>query len=141
MKKLILLMSLLSMITFAKAPEYSEGQVWSYKTRAGEESSTLIINKIETNEKIGKIYHISLTGVKVKNPQTASGFSGELPHFPVSEETLKKSLVEFVENNDPNPDYEEGYNTWKLAFDSGKAGIFTISVSEIVSFIENTINQ
>jgi len=141
MKKLVLIMSLLSMFSFAKAAEYSEGQVWSYKTRIGEEKSTVLINKIESNEKLGKIYHISLNEVKVKNPHIAGGFSNELPHFPVSEETLKKSLVKFVGKAAPNPDYIEGYNTWKSAFDAGEAGIFTISVAEIVGFIEDTINK
>lgn len=129
------------MFGFAKATEYSEGQVWSYKTRTGEEKSTVLINKVELNEKLGKIYHISLNGVKVKNPHIAGGFSSELPHFPVSEETLKKSLIKHISNRAPNPDYIEGYNTWKAAFDMGEAGIFTISVSETVEFIEQTINQ
>ncbi|WP_420590206.1 hypothetical protein [Bacterioplanoides sp.] len=141
MKKLTLILGLLSMFSFAKAAEYSEGQVWSYKTRAGEEKSTVLINKVETNEKLGNIYHISLNEVKVKNPHIAGGFSSELPHFPVSEETLKKSLLKLVGNTTPNPDYIEGYHTWKSAFDAGEAGIFTISVAEIVGFIEDTIKQ
>lgn len=141
MKKLALIMSLLSMFSFAKASEYSEGQIWSYKSRIGEEKSTVLINKIEKNEKLGKIYHISLNAVKVKNPHMAGGFSSELPHFPVSEETLKKSLLKLVANAAPNPDYIEGYNTWKVAFDAGEAGIFTIPVAEIVDFIEDTINK
>lgn len=134
-------MSLFSMFSFAKAAEYSEGQVWSYKTRAGEEKSTVLINKIEINEKLGNIYHISLNEVKVENPHIADGFSSNLPHFPVSEETMKKSLVKLIGKSAPNPDYLEGYNTWKTAFDAGEAGIFTISVSEIVSFIEEVINK
>ena len=141
MKKLVLIMSLLSMFGFAKAAEYSEGQVWSYKTRAGEEKSTVLINKVELNEKLGKIYHISVSDVKVKNPRTDSGFSTELPHFPVSEETLTKSLIKLIGKREPNPDYIDGYNTWKAAFEAGEAGIFTVSVSEIVDFIEQAINQ
>ena len=141
MKRLVLFMSLLSMFGFAKASDYSEGQVWSYKTRAGEESSTVLINKVEQNDKLGKIYHISLDGVKVKNPHIAGGFSNDLPHFPVSQETLKKSLLKKVSTSPPNPEYLEGYSTWKEAFDAGEAGIFTISVAEIVGFIEETINK
>ena len=141
MKKFILTISLLSTFNFANAADYSEGQVWSYKTRPGEEKSTVLINKIETDEKLGKIYHISLLEVKVKNPHIAGGFSTKLPHFPVSEETMTKSLVKLVSERSTNPDYVEGYNTWKAAFDAGEAGIFTISVSEIVGFIEETINQ
>lgn len=134
-------MSLLSIFGFAKAGGYSEGQVWSYKTRPGEGKSTVLINKVESDEKLGKIFHISISGVKVKNLHIEGGVSSELPHFPVSEETLKKSLVKLVGKSKPNPNYVEGYNTWKEAFDAGQAGVFTISVSEIISFVEETINK
>ncbi|TVV44189.1 hypothetical protein FOT50_10960 [Thalassolituus sp. C2-1] len=141
MKKIILTMSLLSMFGFANAVEYFESQVWSYKTRAGEEKSTVLINKVETDEKLGIIYHISVSDVKVKNPHIDGGISNELPHFPVSEETLKKSLVKLIGKSSPNPDYVEGYNTWKEAFDAGKAGIFTVPISEIIGFVEDTIGK
>jgi hypothetical protein len=141
MKKLVAIMSLLSILGLAKAAEYSESQVWSYKTRPGEEKSTVLINKVESHEKLGKIFHISVDGVKVKNPHIAGGISTELPHFPVSEETLNKSLTKLNGKRSVNPDYLEGYKTWKAAFDAGEAGIFTISVSEIVGFVEETINK
>ncbi|MFZ6639601.1 hypothetical protein ACO0LL_07630 [Undibacterium sp. TC4M20W] len=141
MKKLITIMSLLSVFNSAKAVDYSEGQLWAYKTRAGEEKSTVLINKIETHQKLGKIFHISVDGVRVKNNHIQGGASSELPHFPVSEETLNKSLTKLLGKRKPNQNYIEGYNTWKSAFDAGKAGIFTISVSEIVGFIEDAINK
>ncbi len=141
MRNLVTIMNLLSIFGIAKASEYAEGQVWSYKTRPGEEKSTVLINKVETHEKLGKIFHISVEGVKVANRRHPSGVTTELPHLPVSEETLKKSLVKLVGKQTPNPNYIEGYTTWKLAFDAGDAGIFTISVSELVGFIEETINK
>jgi hypothetical protein len=101
----------------------------------------VIINKVETHEKLGKIFHISVEGVRVANRRHPSGVTTELPHFPVSEETLKKSLVKLNGKQAPNPNYIEGYKTWRSAFDAGEAGIFTISVSEIVGFIEVTINK
>ena len=60
MKKLVIIMSLFSIFGLAKANEYSEGQIWSYKTRPGEEKSTVLINKVESHEKLGKIFHISV---------------------------------------------------------------------------------
>lgn len=129
------------MLGIANAAAYTEGQVWTYKSRPGEEKSTVLINKVETHEKLGKIFHISVNGVKVKNRHIAGGISTDLPHFPVSEEALKKSLTKLVGKREPNPDHVEGYKTWKAEFDAGKAGIFTISISEIVGFIEETINK
>lgn len=140
MKKLLAIMGLLSLAGVAKAENYAAGQVWSYKTRPSEKSSTVLINRVDSHEKLGRIFHISVFGVEVKNPHVDGGVSTELPHFPVSEETLKKSLIKLINKRTPNSEYVEGYNTWKEAFDAGQAGIFTISVSEIVGVVEQSIN-
>lgn len=141
MKRLLLIMSLLSFFRIASSQDYAESQVWSYKARKGEETSRVLINKVETNPKLGNIFHISVSGVKVKNPRIAGGISTDLPHFPVSEETLKKSLTKLTGKSLPNPDYYEGYQTWKSAFDKGEAGVFTIDVADIVGVIEQAINK
>lgn len=140
-RKLVAILSLFSIFSVANAADYSEGQVWSYKTRLGEENSTLLIDKIETNAKLGRIFHISIDGVRIKNRHIAGGISTQLPHFPVSEETLKQSLTKLIGHRAPHPDYVEGYMTWKAAFDAGKAGVFTIPVSEIIGVVEETINK
>lgn len=141
MKRILLIMSILSFFGNAFAQDFREGQVWSYRTRKGEEKSTVLINKVETDHRIGKIFHISISGVKIKNQRIAGGVSTELPHSPVSEETLKKSLTKMIGKSSLNPDYAEGYKTWKEAFDRGEAGVFTIDVAEIVGGIEKAINQ
>jgi len=141
MKRLFFIMSLLSFFGIASAHDFAEGQVWSYKTRKGEEVSRVLLNKIETDPKLGKIFHISVSGVKVKNPHISGGISTDLPHFPVSEETLKKSLTKLAGKSQPNPDYLDGYRTWKTAFNKGEAGVFTIDVADIVGVIEQAINK
>jgi len=141
MRKLLLLTSLLSFFGIAKAADFSEGQVWSYKTRPGEEQSTLLINKVESHPKLGKIFHISVTNVKVKNPRLVGGVTSELPHFPVSQTTLEKSVTKVLRKSKPNAEYLEGYKEWKRAFDEGKAGIFTITVAEIIDGVETAINK
>ena len=141
MKRLLPILSPLLFFGIASAQDFAEGQVWHYKTRKGEESSRVLINKIESNPTLGKIFHISVSGVNVKNPGIAGGISTDLPHFPVSEETLKKSLTKLNGKRQSNPDYQEGYQTWKSAFDKGEAGIFTIDVAEIVGAVEQAINK
>lgn len=141
MRKLILIMSIASFFGLASAREFSEGQIWSYKTRNGEQGSTLLVNKVEADPKLGSIYHISLSGVRVKNPRAPSGVSSELPHFPVSKETLEQSCIKLVGCSKPNPQYLDGYAEWKGAFDQGRAGIFTISAAEIVDVVEAAVNK
>lgn len=141
MKKFIAIVSLLFVFGLASAEEYSEGQIWSYKVRAGEEGSTVMINKVEENEVLGNIFHISLSGVNVKTPLAVDKPIRTLPHFPVSGKTLEASLLTLLGKSDPNPDYLEGYNTWKAAFDAGEAGVFDITIAEIVGVVEEAMNQ
>ena len=61
--------------------------------------------------------------------------------MPISPDALKESVTELVNQTESLPNFEEGYEIWREAFDSGKAGIFTISVKECVEFMEQTINQ
>ena len=122
-----------------KPTNYGERQKWAYKTRPGEESSTVIINKVEAHPKLGNIYQISVTGIRIKNPAGQRGVQVELPHFPVSLTTLEQSLTNFIGQTKPTPGYLDGYNEWKAAFDQGNAGIFTITVAEIVDIVESTL--
>lgn len=140
MKKMIAILGLSSFFGLAEAAQFSTGQVWTYKNRAGEDGSTVLINKVESHPKLGKIFHVSIFGVNVKNSKIAGGISTDLPHFPVSEETLNRSVVKLIGKKEPNPEYLNGYNVWKEAFDNGEAGIFTITLAEIVGVIEESIN-
>jgi hypothetical protein len=139
MRKLLAALGFLSVIGTSSAGDYAEGQVWTYHTRSGDEGSTFQINKIETDPKLGRIFHISVFGVHLNNPHVAGGITTDLPHFPVSKETLDKSVISLAGMPTRKVAYEEGYAEWKKAFDAGRAGIFTISVAEIVSTIEQTI--
>jgi hypothetical protein len=144
MRRTILIASFFSSLfamTDALAQDFKEGQVWSYRTRPEEPGSTLLINRVESDAKLGSIFHISVSGVKVKNRRAPSGLTNDLPHFPVSRKTLEDSVVKLVGTSAPNPAYREGYATWKQAFEAGNAGIFTISVAEIVGIVEKTVNQ
>ena len=123
------------------AASFAEGEVWSYKTRAGETDSTLLINKIENDPRLGVIYHISVLGVLVKSRHAPSGVTRELPHIPVGRETLEASCIRMVGRSAPNPAYADGYAQWRQAFEEGQAGVFNIPVSEIVGVVESAINQ
>jgi hypothetical protein len=39
------------------------------------------------------------------------------------------------------PAFADGYGEWRRAFDAGKAGAFTITVSEGVDFMEQVLNR
>lgn len=140
--KLYTFIAILFLLSFscAKKDQYSVGQQWNYKTRPTEKSSTLTILKIEEYPETGKVIHISISGLKIKNPASPTGFAEYFSHIPISEEALDKSVTTLKSETGKKPDSLEmdGYSYWK-EFDKGDAGIFTIPVSEIVSTMEKSI--
>ena len=141
MRKYLAAVGLLLVMGASSARDYAAGQVWTYHVKPGDEGSTLQINKVEQDPKLGAIFHISVFGLHISNPRVAGGILTELPHLPVSKETLDKS-VESLSHAAIRPvAYEEGYAHWKREFDAGRAGIYTMSVAEIVTLAEQTMSR
>lgn len=112
-------------------PPYSQGQVWEYKTRVGDEGSLLKIQRIErepAGSKLGAIYHISVVGFHLRNPAIVP----MLPHAPVSQQTLDESVTRLSTIDRSFPPADPGIAEWKQA----KGGVFTITVAEIVEILD-----
>jgi len=120
-------------------PRLEPSQEWHYHTRDAEEMSTLKILKIENEEGHGRIVHIAISGLKIKNPNHPTGFTDEILHLPVTEEFVCNSITTLVQVNGALPDYASGYEQWKSAFEAKKAGVFKMPIAEIVLFIEKTL--
>jgi hypothetical protein len=121
--------------------KFKEGQVWTYKTRKGEEESYFTILKIEEYSKVGLVIHIAIDNVKIKASKDGEDYLYSISHSPFSIEALKGSVSNLKYNHVELPDYIEGYQEWKDAFDKGKAGVYAVTVAECVELIEQTINQ
>ena len=116
----------------AKPPRYAAGQIWTYHTRPQDAGSLLKIQRIEPYGST-QVYHISVVGVHFANQQ----LSGELPHLPVSEATLDNSVIALAPaaKQFPDLDVDAGIAQWRAA----KGGIFTITIAEAVSLVEQAI--
>lgn len=137
-----LLAALLALVGSGSAiADYEVGQVWGYKTRSGEEASRIYIARIDESEKLGRIFHIYVDGLRIKNKHTASGYQSALPHSPVDKSTLDASVTNLIDTIEDIPDVSEGYKVWKEAFDSGQGGVFNIPVAQIIEYIESIVNQ
>jgi hypothetical protein len=121
--------------------KFKVGQIWNYNTRIGEENSTIEILKVEKYDSTGIVVHIFVSGIKVKNPHKSTGFSEEIGHLPLSKDAVLMSVTTLVSENNKLPDFEEGYNNWKEAFNSKKGGIFSITVQDAVKYVEEAINN
>jgi cyclopropane fatty-acyl-phospholipid synthase-like methyltransferase len=100
-----------------------------------------VILKIETYPKLGKIIHIAMRGLKMKNRRSPDGISEDVNHMPFSEKATEKSGLKLLKEKVDLPDYAEGYRLWREAFDAGQAGIYTNTIAEAVSVMEATLNQ
>ncbi len=121
--------------------EFKVGQAWNYKTRPVETNSTLTICKVEVVGKLGKVVHVSISDVKVKSPQNKDGFATTIAHLPFAESAVKQSVSGLVRENVALPDYRGGYDSWRKAVESGKGGVWTITVAEAVSAMESVLNK
>lgn len=135
----VLLLQLLAVP--AMAASFEVGQVWSYRTRPGEDASRLYIARIDRDLSAKAIFHLYIDGLTLKNPLVEGEVQDHLPHVPVSRETLEASVIALQAENVLPPDISEGYVLWREAFEQGRAGVFTLSVQEIVQYIEDAFNK
>lgn len=130
---------------------YQIGQIWSYQTRPGEETSYFQVVKVERHAKLGNLVHVAIREVNMKNPESLEGlgnrlkripfFSDRVRHIPIVEKALNKSAAKLLREDVELPDYEEDYGKWRDAFDAGRAGIYNITLAEAVSEVEASLNQ
>jgi hypothetical protein len=119
---------------------FHAGEVWRYHTRAAEPDSTLTIVRVDEEPASGTIVHVHVDGLRITNPHHPTGFSDTIGHMPFSEAAVAASVTERIGQADALPDFEEGYQTWRSAYDDGHAGVFTIPVAEAVEVMEQAIN-
>jgi hypothetical protein len=120
----------------ATDPKFSPGQVWSYRTREGEESSTITVLRIESLPKVGVIVHVRIGEIHLKNCSGGPSPTS-IGHAPMSREALDRSVTKLLEQRRALPDYEEGYNEWRHAC----GGVYTISVADVLKADEETFNS
>lgn len=128
-----------NMATDTTDSKFKVGQVWKYKTRPNEPDSVFTIAKIDNEPKSGVIIHITVSNLKIKNPQAPSGYTDLVGHMPIAEKAIADSVTELSNQKPDLSSYEDGYQEWRKAFDSGKAGIWTLPVSECVAAMEQEI--
>jgi len=111
---------------------YYPGQVWSYHTRPGEKDSRLTVLQVD---EIGpeRIVHIRVEGFSLPGPEGKPIHT--LPHMPIFEAALDRSVIALLEEDVPLPEYAEGYVLWHEAFSQGEAGAFSTTVAEAIEAI------
>lgn len=118
--------------------EFQAGQRWTYRTRPGEDTSTVLILRRD-DEPNGTALHVALDGLRLGNPHLPGGVQMELGHAPVTADALRASVLELIQVNAPLPADEGGYRQWREAADRGEAGVFTLTLAEILDVIGQAV--
>ena len=142
MNKLFAIILLLSSFLFytAQAEDIIAGQVWEYKTRPQESDSKLTVLRVDKNENF-TIISVSLDGLKIQNPYSSTGYGNEIGHIPITKEMFLKSTTKLVGATVISPSQLDGYQTWLDAYKANQGGVFTLSIAECVTVVEESINQ
>ena len=54
---------------------------------------------------------------------------------------INQSVVKLLKDKTDLPDYRQGYDLWRKAFDADRAGIYTVPVAKAIDEMEALLNQ
>ena len=118
-----------------KDPKFIPGQVWEYKTRENEESSTLTILKVESLPKLGTIIHVRVDKIRLRNC-TGGPEPNKFEHLPFTRDAIEHSVTKMGKES-RIPDFREGYEEWRKAC----GGVYSITVAEAIRVSEVTFRK
>src|SRR5882724_2902874 len=79
------------LIAKAEATSLRVGECWAYHARQGEESSFVVIRKIQTLPEIGEVVHVSVCNVKLNSPKLSKGDFDYIEDLPITSGSLRSS--------------------------------------------------
>ncbi len=127
----------LTFAAHASGLTFHQGDCWSYHTRPGEETSFLVIRKVDQFPNVGEVVHVSVLGLHLKNPNAPGGVSDNILHLPMAAANLRQSVTRKLHRKPPECEWESSYKRWRR--DNG--GVMNASVSECVTLIEKIMNK
>lgn len=121
--------------------KYAPGQVWTYKTRKGEEDSRLTVCQVDVDDELGTIIHVFISNVAIKCDDAPDGLVKNIHHSPYSEAAIDESVLELEAEDVELPDFRDGYRQWREVFEKEEAGIFSLVVSDGVDVMEEAMQR
>ena len=109
---------------------YKPGQVWSYKTRPGEGSSTITVLRVESTPKLGVIVHVRIDGFQFKKCDRGPGPS-TMEHAPFAKAAIDKGI------SAQGPDFTTTMRSWLISSVVNRKWLgdarFRLSVSSLLA--------
>jgi hypothetical protein len=121
--------------------KYAPGQVWTYRTRPGEESSRLLVlrtDEISSSTGSIRVVHVRIEGLKLRAGK--DGTSTVVPFMSFTDKALERSTVKLEGIYASMPDFQAGYDRWKASYLSGKGSVLDVSVANALNSLEMALN-
>ena len=126
----------MSVAARAESIPFAVGQEWSYRTRADEPDSRVIILRIDEASFGKRIVHVAVVGLRWKHSaaKDPAGEEWRMSHAPFAEDALRKSVRELKATRAAAqlPDFAESYSKWEKIGPVGKRPCWTTSVLQMV---------
>jgi len=104
---------------------FEVGQLWACGSKSSNKQHEALVINVE------KIDSESIIGVAIVNDDTEHS-----PFMPFSYEAFSDSIVELRRSNLDISDFVAGYLYWKKLYIEGEAGVYTITVDNVMN-LEN----
>lgn len=119
----------------AQNSDFRAGETWRYATRPHEGDSTLFVWRVETLPDGDNVVHIRVEGLRLVNPSSPDEKIQVADHLPLFESALSTCVTQRVSTGDALP-MPDGYEEWRRAWEQGRAGVFSVAVSDIIEGLE-----
>lgn len=119
--------------------DFAPGQRWTYRTRPGEETSTLLVLGRDQNAEGLVAVSLKVEDISLRPP--IGGTITELQHAPFAEEVLRQSVLELLQENVALPADLGSYEAWRLAFETGEVGAFDLALADTLDLIDRATGQ
>lgn len=119
---------------------YQVGQLWTFADSPLPDSK-VIIGSLDDIPQFGLVVSISVIGVPVDGVAPNSMDIIDIEHAPMAPEFLDECLRDLVGFHPPPRNFETLRNNWLEANAKEGAGIFTISVRELIAIYQDGIRQ
>ena len=117
-------------------PDYEVGQIWNYLTRPGEETSSLLITRVQEGLVDGEqqiIIHVYIDKLDIPHPE--GGTVTELRDVAFTKQALDNSLISPFDFAAELPDTQNAYEAWYEAYQNGGEVVFDIPVASAIQNI------
>ena len=115
--------------SWAQSGIYQEGQVWVIES-GDYQGVEVIIAHVEDHPRLDEVIHVTIPDPIENLDRT---ISTEMSHIPFAEEGLLKSDINlYREDETVAENWKVGYEIWNAAALEEEAGIFSVSVSEVI---------